>query len=236
MPCPIIHSLFDSLTAAMRAVHSAQAIEAVGTSALLVAAAEFGDKSQMVAMALASRHRHWPVFWGATLAFSLLNVIAVLFGSMANQWLPAPLPALLVSALFLLFGLRYLLDGGEETDEVHKEKRGHGVLITTFMMIFLAELGDKTQFAVAGLSASEPPFWVWVGSTLGLSLTSGLGIWAGRMLYRRLSPRIINRCAGILFILFAGYAFNEALREGGVEKMMTAFDLIRFSGIKHDGE
>jgi len=176
-------------------------------------------------MALASRHRHWPVFWGATIAFSLLNVIAVLFGSMANQWLPAPLPALLVSALFLLFGLRYLLDGGRDTGEVHQEKRGHGVLVTTFMMIFLAELGDKTQFAVAGLSASEPPFWVWVGSTLGLSLTSGLGIWAGRILYRRLSPHIINRCAGVLFILFSGYAFNEALGKGGFETMMSAFDL-----------
>ncbi len=236
MPCPLFHSLTDPLLASWVTLKPAQAIQVVGTSSLLVAAAELGDKSQMVAMALASRHRHWPVFWGATIAFALLNAIAVFFGSMANHWLPAPVSALLVSGLFLVFGLRYLLDGGEDPDEVQKEKRGQGVLVTTFMMIFLAELGDKTQFAVAGLGASEPPLWVWVGSTLGLSFISGLGIWAGRILYRNLSTRIINRCAGILFILFGSYAFNEALRGGGVDTLMSVFDRGAIHFIRHDEE
>ena len=62
------------------------------------------------------------------------------------------------------------------------EKSGHGVVATTFLMIFLAEFGDKTQFAVAGLGAAEPPFPVWLGATLALITTSAIGIWVGKAL------------------------------------------------------
>lgn len=47
----------------------------------LIALAEIGDKSQLVCMTLAARHRHWPVMLGATTAFLILNVLAVLFGA-----------------------------------------------------------------------------------------------------------------------------------------------------------
>ncbi|MFZ4653787.1 MAG: TMEM165/GDT1 family protein [Methylococcus sp.] len=236
MPCPIFHSVVDPLYSALFTIDSTGAIRSVGASALLVAAAEMGDKSQLVAMALASRHRHWPVFLGATLAFALLNAIAVLFGSIASHWLPAPISSLLVAGLFILFGLRYVFDPGKTADEIPKEERGHGVLVTTFLMIFLAELGDKTQFAVAGLGASEPPFWVWVGSTIGLSITSGLGIWVGRIIYRRVSTRMINRCAGFLFLIFAGYALHAALRGDELHNIWSSFDVRGFNVIRHDEE
>ena len=61
---------------------------AAGTAFLLVALAEIGDKSQLVCMTLAARHRGWPVVIGAVAAFAFLNALAVLFGAAVAAWLP----------------------------------------------------------------------------------------------------------------------------------------------------
>ena len=180
------------------------------TAFTLVAAAEFGDKSQLVCMTLAARHRHWPVLLGAMLAFALLNGIAVLFGAVAAQWVPERWLAGAVALLFAGFGLKALLDGGGEEEEVIG-KSGHGIFLTTFLMIFVAEFGDKTQLAVAGLSAAEPPLPVWLGATVALGLTSALGIWAGRALLQRISLRSVHIASGLLFLGFALFAGWRAL-------------------------
>ena len=71
----------------------------------LIALAEVGDKSQLVCMTLAARHRHWPVILGATLAFFILNALAVLFGAGVAAWVPERLMAGLVAVLFGGFGI-----------------------------------------------------------------------------------------------------------------------------------
>lgn len=177
----------------------------------LVAVAEFGDKSQLVCMALAARHRHWPVLWGAVLAFALLNLMAVAFGAAAGSWLPPSLVALAVAVLFAGFGLRSLLAREDEEDETVREKTGHGIFVTTFLMIFLAEFGDKTQIAVAGLGAAEPPLPVWLGATLALAATSAIGIWAGRTVLQKIPQRTMHRAGGMLFLGFAVFAAFRAV-------------------------
>jgi putative Ca2+/H+ antiporter (TMEM165/GDT1 family) len=177
----------------------------------LVAAAEFGDKSQLVCMALAARHRHWPVLWGAVLAFALLNGIAVAFGAAAGRWLPEQAVAIAVAVLFAGFGIRSLLVQEDEDEEAVEEKTGHGIFITTFLMIFLAEFGDKTQIAVAGLGAAEPPLPVWLGATLALAGTSAVGIWAGRTVLQRVPQRTMHVIGGVLFLGFAAFAAFKAV-------------------------
>ena len=66
----------------------------------LVAFAEIGDKSQLVCMALATRHRHWPVILGATAAFFVLNTLAVVFGAGVAAWVPERVMAGVVAVLF----------------------------------------------------------------------------------------------------------------------------------------
>jgi putative Ca2+/H+ antiporter (TMEM165/GDT1 family) len=184
---------------------------ASATTFSLVAAAEFGDKSQLVCMALASRHRHWPVLWGAVLAFASLNGIAVAFGVAAGRWLPENAVAIAVAVLFAGFGIRSLLFQEEENDEAVEEKTGHGIFVTTFLMIFLAEFGDKTQIAVAGLGAAEPPVPVWLGATLALGATSAIGIWAGRTVLQHIPQRTMHVVGGVLFLGFAVFAAVKAV-------------------------
>lgn len=181
------------------------------TSFSLVAAAEVGDKSQWVCMALAARHRHWPVLLGAVAAFALLNGIAVAFGAAAGHWLPERAVAGAVAVLFAGFGIRSLRVREDADDETVEEKSGHGIIATTFLMIFLAEFGDKTQIAVAGLGAAESAVPVWLGATLALASTSALGIWAGRTLLQKISRRTLHRVGGILFIGFALFAASKAV-------------------------
>ena len=177
-------------------------LSSAGATYLLIALAEFGDKSQLVCMTLAARHRGLPVVLGAIAAFAVLNLLAVLFGAAVAAWLPEWLVTAAVALLFAWFGIA-ALRFEEEGDEEFEEKPGHGVFATTFLMIFLAEFGDKTQIAVAGLGSTADTAATWVGGTLALATTSLLGVYAGRRLLNKLPLHWIHRVSGVFFLLLA---------------------------------
>lgn len=182
-------------------------LSSAGTTFLLIALAEFGDKSQLVCMTLAARHRGPPVALGAIAAFAVLNLLAVLFGAAVAAWLPDWVVTAAVGALFAFFGVKSLRFEDEEEDDAVSEKPGHGIFATTFLLIFLAEFGDKTQIAVAGMGSTVNTFAVWAGATLALATTSLLGIYAGRRLLNRLPLAWIHRVSGVFFLLLAALAF-----------------------------
>ncbi len=177
-------------------------LSSAGATYLLIALAEFGDKSQLVCMTLAARHRGLPVVLGAIAAFAVLNLLAVLFGAAVAAWLPEWVVTAAVALLFAWFGIA-ALRFEEDDDEEIEEKPGHGVFATTFLMIFLAEFGDKTQIAVAGLGSTADTAATWVGGTLALATTSLLGVYAGRRLLNKLPLHWIHRVSGIFFLLLA---------------------------------
>jgi putative Ca2+/H+ antiporter (TMEM165/GDT1 family) len=185
---------------------SGQWLSAAGTTFLLVAFAEIGDKSQLVCMTLAARHRGLPVVIGAIAAFAVLNLLAVLFGAAVAAWLPEWLVTLAVAALFAGFGISALRYTEDDKDDEVEEKPGHGIVATTFLLIFLAEFGDKTQIAVAGLGSTSEPSAVWAGATVALALTSILG---GRKLLNRLPLKWIHRISGVFFLLLAIFAVTR---------------------------
>jgi len=181
------------------------------TSYALIFAAEIGDKSQLVCMTLAARHRATPVIFGAIAAFSLLNILAVIFGVAIATWLPDYLVAGLVSALFAVFGLQSLFFTDEDDDEEVKPKSSHNLFFTTFLLITVAEFGDKTQLAVVALSSTAIPAAIWIGSTLALSSSAILGVLAGRTLLQKIPLSLVHKISGIIFIILAGFAAYKTL-------------------------
>jgi putative Ca2+/H+ antiporter (TMEM165/GDT1 family) len=178
---------------------------------VLIALAEVGDKSQLVCMTLAARHRHWPVMLGATTAFLILNALAVLFGAGVAAWVPERVTAGLVAMLFGAYGIHalYKQDDGESEDVA--ERSGHGIFLTTLLLIFVAEFGDKTQIAVAGLAGSFDLLPVWLGASTALIMVSALGVWAGRTVLQHLPFHWLHRLSGGIFLLFAVLAAWRAV-------------------------
>ena len=184
------------------------------SSFTLIALAEIGDKSQLVCMTLAARHRPWPVLSAAVVAFGFLNLLAVLFGAAVAAWIPEHITAALVSVVFAGFGIHALRSDEDDSEDV-RERGHHGIFLTTLALILVAEFGDKTQIAVAGLASTLPVLPVWAGATLALAAVSGLGVWAGSTLLRRLPTHWLQRAGGVMFLLFSLLAAWRAVTAWG---------------------
>lgn len=183
------------------------------TSYTLIAAAEIGDKSQLVCMTLASRHRPFPVLLGAISAFAFLNTLALIFGIAIASWLPDYIVAGIVALLFAIFGIHSLRVQEEEESGEIQEKKGHNIFFTTFVLITVAEFGDKTQLAVVALSSTSIPIAVWIGATAALATTSALGIWAGRTILQKIPLTLLHKISGTIFLILSGLAGYRAYIE-----------------------
>ncbi len=80
---------------------------------------------------------------------------------------------------------------------------------TPFWAVFLAEMGDKTQIAVAGMASTLPVIPVWIGASLALFATSALGVVAGRKLLTRIPLHRLHQVSGIFFLLLAAFAMTK---------------------------
>jgi putative Ca2+/H+ antiporter (TMEM165/GDT1 family) len=180
-----------------------ESLTAILTSFSLISLAEIGDKSQLVCMTLAARYRPLPVLFGASAAFMLLNILAVVFGAGIAAWLPETVLAALVAILFGAFGLHALFVQAQQEDDNLEEKNVHNIFITTFVLLLAAEFGDKTQLAVAGLAGSMGAVNVWIGATIALIFISALGVWAGKIIIKKLSMNLLHKLSGSFFLLFA---------------------------------
>ncbi len=177
----------------------------------LLFVAEMGDKTQLMAMTLAHRYRVMPVVLGTFGAFLLLNLLAVLVGEGLSRVLPRELVLLAAGVLFLVFAYRAWRDADDEEEAVD-ERRHRWAWLTSFSLIFIAELGDKTQLAMVALAAQSASIWsVFLGGTLALWAVSLLGILLGGTLLRRVPRHWVHRGAAVLFLLFGVFALAGAL-------------------------
>jgi Ca2+/H+ antiporter, TMEM165/GDT1 family len=193
------HSLFSTSSIA-------ELFATMTTSYVLIIAAEMGDKSQLVCMTLASRHKAMPVILGAIAAFALLNTLAVVFGVAIASWLPEYVVAATVAVLFTVFGIHSLRVQEPDENEEVQERSNHGIFFTTFLLITVAEFGDKTQLAVVALSSTAAPTAVWLGSTAALASTSILGVVAGRTILQRVPLTVLHKISGSIFLVLAAIA------------------------------
>lgn len=174
--------------------------------------AELGDKSQLMALAFATRYKTTPVLIGITLATALVHLVSVVVGAVLGAALPTR-PITVVAALaFVAFGL-WTLHGDQltATDARRAARPTRSTILTVGSVFFLAELGDKTMLATITLATREGVFGTWLGSTLGMVAADALAIVAGRLLGTRLPERAIRIGAAISFFVFAAILLLEAL-------------------------
>jgi putative Ca2+/H+ antiporter (TMEM165/GDT1 family) len=155
----------------------------------LVALAEIGDKTQLLAFMLAARfQRPWPIVWGILAATVLNHAAAGALGS----WLTGLVSP---STLRWALGLSFLAMAGwmlipDKLDADEQPKPGHGVFVTTLIAFFLAEMGDKTQIATVALAAR---------TTAGMMLANVPAVLVGGRLAQKLPVRLVHRAAAAIF-------------------------------------
>jgi putative Ca2+/H+ antiporter (TMEM165/GDT1 family) len=176
-------------------------LETIGSSFLLVAASEMGDKTQLLAFSLAARYRRpWTVMGGILLATVLNHALAASAGSWIAAQVPPRVMAAILGATFIAFGLWTLRP---DTLEEGRGPERFGPFVTTVVLFFLAEMGDKTQLATVALAARfGSVVLVTVGTTLGMLAADGLAVFAGERLAARIPMAWLRRGAAALFLLF----------------------------------
>ncbi len=175
--------------------------------------AELGDKSQLMALAFATRYRAVPVLVGITIATALVHAVSVFVGAVLGAALPTTAINVVAAISFVGFGV-WTLHGDRltEEDEARAAQPARHVVFTVGTVFFLAELGDKTMLATITLATREGVFGTWLGSTVGMVIADGLAIVVGRMLGARLPERAIRIGAATLFFVFAIVLLVETFR------------------------
>jgi len=181
-------------------------------SFIVVALAELGDKTQIAVITLASRFKAFSVFSGAMLAFLLTNGIAVAIGDALTLVLPLFWLQVTAAAIFLIFGFHTIISSRKSVTQVNTKETRNAVF-SSFSLITLMELGDKTQFAVIALSAEYAfPLVVYLGVMLAFALITGLGTTFGTALTKLVPLKHIQLASGVIFILLGiVYLINAVL-------------------------
>lgn len=180
----------------------------------VVFVAELGDKSQLMALAFATRYRALPVLIGITLATTAVHLLSVAVGHGLGAALPTGWIALAAAVAFVGFGAWTLRGDRLTSAERAKAERATGsAVLTSSVAFFLAELGDKTMLATITLATQYGWSGVWIGSTLGMVVADALAIVVGRKLGRLLPERAVQIGAAVLFFLFGGSLAVDAAGE-----------------------
>jgi putative Ca2+/H+ antiporter (TMEM165/GDT1 family) len=176
-------------------------LETLLASFSLVAASEMGDKTQLLAFSLAARFRKpIPILAGIFVATIANHALAAGAGSWIADHVGPKAMALTVGALFIAFGIWTL-----KPDTLDEETRAQSTnpFLTTVVLFFLAEMGDKTQFATIALGARfHNALLVTIGTTAGMMLTDGLAVFLGDRIAHRVQMKQIRWFAAALFFAF----------------------------------
>jgi len=181
-------------------------------STAVIFLAELGDKSQLMALAFATRYRALPVLIGITLATLLVHAGSVVLGATAASALPTDLISIVAGLAFFAFAAWTLRgDALDASDEAWARQAAGSVILAVGVAFFLAELGDKTMLATVTLAAREDAMGTWLGSTAGMVAADALAIAAGKLLGTRLSERVIRYGAAASFVVFGALLVLEGL-------------------------
>lgn len=211
-------------------------------AAVVIFVAEQGDKTQILAFALATKYKAWEVLLG----IFFVNLVVLFLFALAGRFVGSLLPGFwlwVISGIaFVAFGV-FTLRSKDEEAGVDGRFSGHGPVLTTAGLFFLAEIGDQAELitmaiaanpagplgslgalgvgigsSLAGLGitaagSSIPNFvGVWLGAVVGIMSADALGVAAGRLLGRRLPERMLRRVSGTIFLVVGIAVLGLAIR------------------------
>jgi putative Ca2+/H+ antiporter (TMEM165/GDT1 family) len=189
-------------------------LEPLLVSTAIVAAAEMGDKTQLLSFVLSAKlKRPVPIILGILVATLANHFLAGWIGAWLATLVPPAVLRWTIAASFVVFGLWTL-----KPDELGEDRKlpGTGVFVTTLIAFFLVEMGDKTQLATVALAARYPALSLVVaGTTLGMMIANVPAVWMGETLAHRVDMRRMRWIAAALFVLLGGLtllAGDDAVR------------------------
>jgi putative Ca2+/H+ antiporter (TMEM165/GDT1 family) len=180
-------------------------MEALLVSTAVVALAEIGDKTQLLALLLAARYRSpWPIVLGIAVATLANHALASAVGAWLVHVVGPDAMQWVLGVSFLLMAAWTLIPDSAPDEPVMKP--GVGVFLATVVAFFLVEMGDKTQIATVALAAQfQPVLWVVVGTTLGMLLANVPVVFAGEVLLRRVPFNLVRMVAAAGFMALGLY-------------------------------
>lgn len=177
---------------------------------LFVVLAEMGDKTQLLAMAFATRFPAYKVLIAVFFATLLNHSLAVTVGHFLTVYIPIEIISFIAALSFIFFGL-WTLRGDSLAGEDKKHSR-FGPIITVGIAFFLAEMGDKTQLATISLAIEYGNMLqVLIGTTLGMVVADSFGIIVGIVLRKRIPELIIKYISATIFATFGFIGVYGAL-------------------------
>ena len=198
----------------VRPIHNRTHMDAFFVSTAVVALAEMGDKTQLLALILAARFRKpWPIVLGILAATVVNHALAGAVGAWITQFMGPTAMRWILGISFIAMAA-WMLIPDKMDDEGIAEHSRWGVFGTTLVAFFLAEMGDKTQIATVMLAAQyQAFFWVVLGTTVGMMLANAPVVWLGDKLVKRVPIRMVHTVsAAIFFVLGLLALFSEQLK------------------------
>lgn len=176
-------------------------MEALLTSTAIVALAEIGDKTQLLAILLATRFkRPWAIVAGIFVATIGNHFLAALLGSRVAALLDGTWFRTLIALSFIAMAIWTLIP--DKIDDLEEKPARFGVFVTTVISFFLVEMGDKTQVATIALGARfHDVAAVTAGTTLGMMLANVPAVFLGAGLIRRVPLGVVRAIAASLFLV-----------------------------------
>ena len=185
-------------------------IDAFLTSTLLVALAEIGDKTMLLAIILATRFRTpLPIIAGIFAATIVNHALAALVGSQVAGLLESTWFRYAIAVGFLAMAGWTLVPDTMDEEEGDVKQRG-GVFLTTLVAFFIVEMGDKTQIATVALGARfDDVFWVALGTTLGMMIANIPAVYLGEAIVKRVSMNVVRIVAASMFLILGVWQLVE---------------------------
>lgn len=186
-------------------------LEAFGVSTLLVAIAEIGDKTQLLAIVLAAKFRKpIPIILGIFAATLLNHALAATAGYFIADFLSGQWFRIAVGVAFIVMAAWALIPDKE--DEGAAQRTHGGVFLTTLIAFFLVEIGDKTQIATALLAARfQDIVAVTAGTTLGMMLANVPAVFLGEAASRIVPLNYVRIAAALIFVIIGLWLIAAAL-------------------------
>ncbi|MFI5447774.1 TMEM165/GDT1 family protein [Polaromonas sp. UC242_47] len=175
-------------------------MEAFLVSTGIVALAEMGDKTQLLALVLAARFRKpWPIVFGIFVATIANHALAGALGAWVTTMLSPQTLRWILGVSFIAMAVWMLIPDKLDDEDTEKAPR-FGVFATTVLVFFLAEMGDKTQIATVMLAARyETYLAVVAGTTLGMMLANAPVVWLGERVTRLVPLRVVHIVSALIF-------------------------------------